>query len=322
MVDLLVGEFGPFDLDPAADPGNAKAAAYFTDDDGLAQPWRGRVWLNPPYGRTIGDWLRKAAREVDQGDAELVCCLVPARVDIRWYGQAAAAASLVRLLPGRIRFGWPGYEPRCRRRGLTSGAVDVTAWVAIVAPITTLLGGLGGYWLAGRNEEARDVRAAGREAAARRAALAERLEEDRHNFQRDTLLALQDGLFRFYQLRAEGLRLNEEGYKESGQAPLWPQELNDEEYQARAVVERLRVRILDPALRRAVDDFIVLCVDRPTIGQVLSRSKDELAAAVDEQRTRMDEQYLALNELLGEHLRRELDRRGLADLQSAEDVQT
>lgn len=117
LVGQLAAEFAPggFDLDPAADPDNAKAPRYFTvDDDGLAQPWHGRIWLNPPYGRTIGQWIRKAITEVDRGNAELVVCLVPARVDTRWWREATAAAALVRFLPGRIRFGAgrPGYARR------------------------------------------------------------------------------------------------------------------------------------------------------------------------------------------------------------------
>ena len=56
----LAAEFGPWDLDPAATAANAKAALYYTvEDDGLAQPWKGRVWLNPPYGRAIGAWMAK-----------------------------------------------------------------------------------------------------------------------------------------------------------------------------------------------------------------------------------------------------------------------
>src|SRR5262245_18972492 len=57
----LDAEFGPFTLDPCATPENAKCAAYFTrEQDGLKQKWAGRVWLNPPYGRGIGRWMRKA----------------------------------------------------------------------------------------------------------------------------------------------------------------------------------------------------------------------------------------------------------------------
>jgi hypothetical protein len=67
--------------------------------------------------------------------------------------------------------------------------VDAASWAAIVGPITTLLGGLGGYWLAGRHDDARDRRTVAREESARRAALADRLEEDRHAFQRDTSLS-------------------------------------------------------------------------------------------------------------------------------------
>jgi hypothetical protein len=57
----LSAEYGPFDLDPCATPENAKCARCYTrEDDGLAMPWTGRVFMNPPYGRTIGSWMRKA----------------------------------------------------------------------------------------------------------------------------------------------------------------------------------------------------------------------------------------------------------------------
>jgi phage N-6-adenine-methyltransferase len=50
-----------FTLDPCATPENAKCARYFTkEQDGLAQSWTGRVWMNPPYGREISKWVRKA----------------------------------------------------------------------------------------------------------------------------------------------------------------------------------------------------------------------------------------------------------------------
>lgn len=103
LVDQLAAEFGPFDLDPAATASNAKAPAFYTRaDDGLAQRWKGRVWLNPPYGRTIAAWMAKARAEVADGNADRVVALVPARVDTQWWRDSIAAASLVRIWPGRI----------------------------------------------------------------------------------------------------------------------------------------------------------------------------------------------------------------------------
>jgi hypothetical protein len=69
-----------------------------------------------------------------------------------------------------------------------------TIAVAIVGGVTTLLNGAGGYWLSGRNDEARDARALQREQLARKEDLADRLQEQRHEWQRQTLLDLQDEL--------------------------------------------------------------------------------------------------------------------------------
>src|SRR5439155_3111271 len=97
-------QFGPFDLDPCATPDNAKCARYFTrEDDGLDQEWTGRVFMNPPYGKTLGAWMRKAW-EAAQNGAELVVCLVPVRSDTGWWHEFAARGE-VTLLPGRLRFG-------------------------------------------------------------------------------------------------------------------------------------------------------------------------------------------------------------------------
>ena len=53
-----------FSLDVCALPENAKCESYYTpDDDGLSKPWRGGVWCNPPYGREISSWVKKAYEE-------------------------------------------------------------------------------------------------------------------------------------------------------------------------------------------------------------------------------------------------------------------
>jgi phage N-6-adenine-methyltransferase len=100
----LDAEFGPFDLDPCATSENAKCERYFTrKDDGLEQVWAGRVWLNPPYGRTIGAWMEKAW-EASRSSAELVVYLVPARTDTHWWHKYCTQGE-VRFLRGRLRFG-------------------------------------------------------------------------------------------------------------------------------------------------------------------------------------------------------------------------
>lgn len=94
-----------FTLDPAASDENHKCARYFTkEQDGLAQPWQGeRVFLNPPYGKVIGDWVRKAALEASLPNT-IVVCLLPARTDTRWWQTYCSKATYIRFLPGRVRF--------------------------------------------------------------------------------------------------------------------------------------------------------------------------------------------------------------------------
>jgi phage N-6-adenine-methyltransferase len=67
-----------FDLDPCSTKENAKCERYFTkEEDGLTKAWTGRVFMNPPYGRGIGAWVKKAyesverERERESGDRRL-----------------------------------------------------------------------------------------------------------------------------------------------------------------------------------------------------------------------------------------------------------
>lgn len=83
--DTLNTEFH-FDIDVCALPENAKCGQYFTpQDDGLLMAWHGVCFMNPPYGRTIGQWIEKAWREVQSGRADKVVCLLPARTDTKWF---------------------------------------------------------------------------------------------------------------------------------------------------------------------------------------------------------------------------------------------
>lgn len=60
LFDKLNDEFR-FELDVCALPENAKCKRFYTPDiDGLKQPWEGVCWCNPPYGRKIVEWVKKA----------------------------------------------------------------------------------------------------------------------------------------------------------------------------------------------------------------------------------------------------------------------
>lgn len=107
LFDALDAEFN-FTLDACASHTNAKCDRYFTKtDDALQCAWRGRVWLNPPYGRTIGDFLGHAHAQVILGNAELVAALVPMRSETKWFHAFAMRAAEIRLLNKRLTFETP-----------------------------------------------------------------------------------------------------------------------------------------------------------------------------------------------------------------------
>ena len=92
-----------FTLDVCATAANAKCARFFTEaDNGLAQPWQGVCWMNPPYGRTIGLWMRKAHESHLTGAT--VVCLVPSRTDTRWWHDYAMKGQ-IEFIRGRLKFG-------------------------------------------------------------------------------------------------------------------------------------------------------------------------------------------------------------------------
>ena len=101
--DKCSDEFGPFDIDVCAGKENHKCARYFSQaENGLAQTWNGKVWMNPPYGRAIGAWMRKAYESAQAGAT--VVCLVPARTDTAWWHDCAAKG-MIRFIRGRLKFG-------------------------------------------------------------------------------------------------------------------------------------------------------------------------------------------------------------------------
>lgn len=95
-----------FTLDPCALPENAKCEKYFTpEDDGLSQNWGGqRVFCNPPYGRELGAWVKKAYEESRKPDT-VVVMLIPARTDVAWFHDYVLPHGEIEFLRGRLKYG-------------------------------------------------------------------------------------------------------------------------------------------------------------------------------------------------------------------------
>lgn len=92
-----------FTLDPCATKINTKCPKYFTqEDDGLKQSWDNeRVFCNPPYGREIKHWVKKAS----EARGGVVVMLIPARTDTIYFHEYIYQKAEIRFIKGRLKFG-------------------------------------------------------------------------------------------------------------------------------------------------------------------------------------------------------------------------
>lgn len=95
-----------FTLDPCCTKATAKAEKFYTkEDNGLVQDWGGEtVFVNPPYGRKVGEWVKKSLEESKKPNTTVVM-LLPARTDTAWFHDYIIDKAEIRFIRGRIRFG-------------------------------------------------------------------------------------------------------------------------------------------------------------------------------------------------------------------------
>lgn len=110
----IIDALGPFDLDPcAADGWDTATEHYLLPTDGLVTPWRGFVWLNPPYGSEVWRWLSRLA---DHGNG---IALTFARTETAGFVQTVwARADAILFLHGRLHF----HYANGKRAAANSGA--------------------------------------------------------------------------------------------------------------------------------------------------------------------------------------------------------
>ena len=113
----IIEALGPFDLDPCTPPEMPWKTAdrrFTKTDDGLSQDWgEDFVWMNPPYGREAGKWLKKLSGH-DNGIA-----LIFARTETQdWFNYVWPYASAILFMKGRIHF----HDAEGNRADANSGA--------------------------------------------------------------------------------------------------------------------------------------------------------------------------------------------------------
>jgi hypothetical protein len=98
----VIDALGPFDLDPCAAPEprpwETATTSYVEAQDGLSLPWFGFIWLNPPYGRHVSEWVRRMA------DHNNGIALIFARTGAGWFQEYAPKATGIFFLKKRLVF--------------------------------------------------------------------------------------------------------------------------------------------------------------------------------------------------------------------------
>ncbi|MEK6833214.1 MAG: DNA N-6-adenine-methyltransferase [Nanoarchaeota archaeon] len=93
-----------FTVDVCANKNNNKCNFFYSvDDDGLKQNWTGICWMNPPYGREIKKWIKKAYESGKNGT--IVVGLLPSRTDTSWFHDFIYGKAEIRFIRGRLKFG-------------------------------------------------------------------------------------------------------------------------------------------------------------------------------------------------------------------------
>lgn len=149
-----------FDLDPCHPEGERlpwipAAKVYTRADDGLSQPWEGRVWMNPPYQEPEGPCKPRCTKKKCQERGHCLdhfepgtehwlakmhehrhgIALLMARTDTGWFHDFVVNADATFFLEGRVKFiarnGEPPINPKTGKKQDSPGCGQIlVAWGA------------------------------------------------------------------------------------------------------------------------------------------------------------------------------------------------
>jgi len=105
IIAAVVGVLGKIDLDPCSNDGKnpcVPAERHYTKaENGLLNPWEGRVYANPPYSDLL-PWAKKLNQELTDVDEALI--LLPAYTDTQWWDEFCQNSPMICFLHGRLTF--------------------------------------------------------------------------------------------------------------------------------------------------------------------------------------------------------------------------
>lgn len=106
IIERATRTLGGIDLDPCSNshtnPQVPAKVHYTKADNGLVLPWSGTVYMNPPYGDEIVQWVERLVAEWREGRVTAAVALVPARTDTQWFQNFRDGA--ICFIRGRLRF--------------------------------------------------------------------------------------------------------------------------------------------------------------------------------------------------------------------------
>ena len=122
----IADTIGGFDLDPAAgcEPTPIAAQRYTKEDDGLAQPWYGNVWLNPPFSEKEA-WFKRLCDQYQQGNVNRAVAIANAGTDTDWFHDWFTTADKIVFLDGRDWYTQRGRENFASMLGVWNATEDL-----------------------------------------------------------------------------------------------------------------------------------------------------------------------------------------------------